>query len=348
MLMHAHFPLLSTGIYAHAYAQHPGEADTALVPISAKRWENGMQTFWKAALPVGGLCAIAAALFWSLYSKWLDLKIFVGLSQDQTFYLMVLFLVLTALIVGAILYIYFTRPPGALTISGNVLLPNGAPAVGAQVFVQGMNGFKETDKTGWFQFQVNDQKSWNVRAVMGDQAVSADWPKEKIAEPMALTMPKKPIQRAIIKIIDKDVRAYHWVQNLKGKRHNATSLYIPLQIENRCKDADIVFRDIVVRDTKLNKKLDPPDRVRIPVGENDQRWVYHACDYAMESIFNLENPIRIAKGDYINTAVMIQENHIHRPAYSIELSFSDDNEERYQLDLSINVEEHSKWSREVT
>src|SRR3954464_10110573 len=105
-----------------------------------------MEPFWKAALPVGGISAIGAAFFWTLYSKWLDLKIFAGLTQDQTFSLMILFLGLTALLGGAFLYVYFQKS-SALTLSGNVLLPNGAPAQGAQVFVQGLNGFKETDKT---------------------------------------------------------------------------------------------------------------------------------------------------------------------------------------------------------
>ena len=54
-----------------------------------------MQTFWKAALAVGGLCSVGAFVLWSLYKQWLTLPIFSKLSSDQTFYLMRIFLILT-------------------------------------------------------------------------------------------------------------------------------------------------------------------------------------------------------------------------------------------------------------
>ena len=69
--------------------------------------------FWKAALTVGGLGAVGAFVFWSLYKDWLKLSIFERMTQGQTFALMVIFLVLTF---GALLfigYLYLARPSKA-------------------------------------------------------------------------------------------------------------------------------------------------------------------------------------------------------------------------------------------
>ena len=54
-----------------------------------------MEKFWKAALTVGGVSAIGAFIFLGLYKEWLKLTIFDDLSGDQTFILMVIFLILT-------------------------------------------------------------------------------------------------------------------------------------------------------------------------------------------------------------------------------------------------------------
>jgi hypothetical protein len=54
-----------------------------------------MEHFWEVALSVGGVGAIGAFVFWSLYKGWLKLGIFQTLSSAQTFRLMILFLVLT-------------------------------------------------------------------------------------------------------------------------------------------------------------------------------------------------------------------------------------------------------------
>jgi hypothetical protein len=54
-----------------------------------------MDKFWKAALTVGGLAAIGAFVFWSLYKDWLALPIFSKMSADQTFAIMKIFLWLT-------------------------------------------------------------------------------------------------------------------------------------------------------------------------------------------------------------------------------------------------------------
>ena len=52
----------------------------------------------KAALAVGGIAAIGAAVFYGLYKQWLTLDIFAKLSADQTFILMIVFLILVFLI----------------------------------------------------------------------------------------------------------------------------------------------------------------------------------------------------------------------------------------------------------
>jgi hypothetical protein len=55
-----------------------------------------MERFWKAALGVGGIAAIGAFVFWSLYSKWLALpSVFAQLTPQQTFIIMLVFLGLT-------------------------------------------------------------------------------------------------------------------------------------------------------------------------------------------------------------------------------------------------------------
>lgn len=61
-----------------------------------------MDKFWKAALSVAGIGAIAFFVFFSLYKQWLTLPIFPELTQNQAFTLMMVFLTLTfgALVVG--------------------------------------------------------------------------------------------------------------------------------------------------------------------------------------------------------------------------------------------------------
>lgn len=62
-------------------------------------------TFWKAALAVGGVAAIGAFVFWSLYKDWLALPIFSKMSPDQTFEIMKIFLWLTF---GALVLMVFS------------------------------------------------------------------------------------------------------------------------------------------------------------------------------------------------------------------------------------------------
>jgi hypothetical protein len=66
-----------------------------------------MDRFWKAALGVAGIGAVAFFVFFSLYRQWLTLAIFPQLTQEQAFILMLAFLVLTflALVVGVIAWL---------------------------------------------------------------------------------------------------------------------------------------------------------------------------------------------------------------------------------------------------
>jgi hypothetical protein len=72
--------------------------------------EQSVERFWKAALGVAGLGAVAFFTFFSLYKQWLTLKIFPTLTQSQAFVLMLVFLGLTflALLVGVIAW--FRKP----------------------------------------------------------------------------------------------------------------------------------------------------------------------------------------------------------------------------------------------
>ncbi|WP_144204428.1 hypothetical protein [Shewanella sp. KCT] len=66
-----------------------------------------MDNFFKAALGIGGLGTVGAAVFFGLYKDWLALDIFSKLSADQTFIIMLVFLglVFLSLVVLVIAYI---------------------------------------------------------------------------------------------------------------------------------------------------------------------------------------------------------------------------------------------------
>lgn len=65
-----------------------------------------MDKFWKASLAVGGLAAIGAFVFWSLYKDWLALPIFSKMTADQTYEIMKMFLCFTfsCFVLSAIIY----------------------------------------------------------------------------------------------------------------------------------------------------------------------------------------------------------------------------------------------------
>ena len=76
-----------------------------VIPLKGKK----MEKFWKAAIAVGGLAAIGAFVFWSLYKDWLSLQIFSKMSSEQTFTIMIIFLVLTFIALIVLVVAYFFR-----------------------------------------------------------------------------------------------------------------------------------------------------------------------------------------------------------------------------------------------
>lgn len=72
-----------------------------------------MEKFWKSALGVAGLGAIGFFVFFALYKQWLSLGIFSRLDKEQTFIVMVIFLLLTflALICGVAAWLVSSKGP---------------------------------------------------------------------------------------------------------------------------------------------------------------------------------------------------------------------------------------------
>lgn len=64
-----------------------------------------MNAFWKAAIGICGLSAVAFFVFFSLYKDWLHLNIFSQMDKHQTFIIMLCFLFLTfaALVFGLVM-----------------------------------------------------------------------------------------------------------------------------------------------------------------------------------------------------------------------------------------------------
>ncbi len=68
-----------------------------------------MEKFFKAALGIGGVATIGAAVFYGLYKEWLNLDIFGKLTSDQTFVVMLVFLVLVFLCALSFLVAYVLK-----------------------------------------------------------------------------------------------------------------------------------------------------------------------------------------------------------------------------------------------
>ena len=66
-----------------------------------------MEKFWKIALGVAGLGAIASFVIWSIYSDVIRLPIFSKLTKDQTFTLLVIVIIFTFLFTLTAMIIYF-------------------------------------------------------------------------------------------------------------------------------------------------------------------------------------------------------------------------------------------------
>jgi hypothetical protein len=315
------------------------------VCVNLQTREAPMGRFWNAALAICGLSAVAAFVFWSLYTNWLKLPIFARLDQSQTFVLMLVFLSLTFVALVAMLYTYLAKSneaPKALTIKGNVEFADGTPARGAHVFVKGQDGFKEADGTGWFQIQVADQESWSVKATYEDQAKEIVWPKGKRSDSIVLTLPKKPVKKLIV-TIGKDIRAQQWRQASSGGERKVTSLYIPLTLENPDAE-DISVREVSVRDRKSGTELNPPEATLVRITENQQTFLFQACHNAFPEILNGGTPMVVPKSGFIKTAIMVQDGRGHVAEYDLEMKFKDSRGQDYKLSLPLPVNKHSGWT----
>ncbi|MCI5224973.1 MAG: hypothetical protein D3924_20475, partial [Candidatus Electrothrix sp. AR4] len=81
-----------------------------------------MEKIWEIALSIGGISAIGAFVFYSLYKSWISLPIFSKLTSDQTFEIMKIFLYLTFLALVLFLGAYvFTEKPGKITYDETVI-----------------------------------------------------------------------------------------------------------------------------------------------------------------------------------------------------------------------------------
>jgi len=75
------------------------------------------------------------------------------------------------------------------TIVGNVFFDDNQPVKGAIVFVEGVDRQKETDATGWFEIEVNEQPAWSVRVTFQRQTSQSTVARNQIDKPLRLTLP---------------------------------------------------------------------------------------------------------------------------------------------------------------
>lgn len=69
--------------------------------------DTTIEKLWKPALAIGGVAAIGAFVFYSLYKQWLTLDVFSQLTADHTFIIMIVFLVLVFIVAFTMLILWF-------------------------------------------------------------------------------------------------------------------------------------------------------------------------------------------------------------------------------------------------
>jgi len=84
-----------------------------------------------------------------------------------------------------------TRRDSRLVLRGNVFFTNRHPAEDARIFVLGVDRQKETDSTGFFEIEVNDQESWLVKAIYEDAVTDVTVKREDLSKSVYLTLPQK-------------------------------------------------------------------------------------------------------------------------------------------------------------
>lgn len=151
----------------------------------------------KVSKPLG-LASICVLVLYSIYRLVLQLKIFSSLTGGQTFSVIqsiVNDVFYVALVGGAISFVALILRPRAKQpqfIRGNVLHRSGLPAVGAKVFVEGIDRTKETDKTGWFQIEVDSLQTYTVHATLDDFDATVEIPVYLIDTPARLILTRSP------------------------------------------------------------------------------------------------------------------------------------------------------------
>lgn len=130
-----------------------------------------MEQFWNIAIGIGGISAIGSFVFWSLYKQWLKLGIFAQLTKDQTFRLMIIFLVLTFTAFLSILFIHIITNnnseqksfiPYDVIINGEIKNTANFPIKNALITIDGYD-FESTSK--------NDGKFFAVMKIMSSNEV---------------------------------------------------------------------------------------------------------------------------------------------------------------------------------
>ncbi len=154
----------------------------------------------KKPISIASITVIALFL---LFRGILALDIFGPLGESTTFTLILsmvnrlFYLAVLALLLGFLSYVYTQNVHKPLrpvdrkqVITGNVLTSDRIPVKGAIVFVEGNDRRKETDDTGWFTLEVNEQPSWTVRAYLNEMSAEITVTRKNLQKPIRLILPK--------------------------------------------------------------------------------------------------------------------------------------------------------------
>lgn len=79
-----------------------------------------MNTFWKAALAIGGTATVGAFLLWSIYKQWLGLPIFPQLTQEHTFILFRYLLIFTFVAFLVLALVHMLKKPSSASDSTHI------------------------------------------------------------------------------------------------------------------------------------------------------------------------------------------------------------------------------------
>jgi hypothetical protein len=81
-----------------------------------------------------------------------------------------------------------TASPTAINLTGTVLTPDGVPAEGAKVIVEGLAIQGATNDAGWFSIEVKDRPQWTLRARYKDMVTQATVKRQNKDDPVRLVI----------------------------------------------------------------------------------------------------------------------------------------------------------------